>query len=79
MRIKNSNLARFCCFVHGTYLRVIIPGGYLRNFWVGCTAGTLEPLAYTTAGSAEFFTQTKLNSPKSPVFLISLVWTKIFH
>ena len=33
------------------------PGGggeYFRNFWVGWAAGTLEPLTYTRASSAEF-------------------------
>ena len=29
-------------------------GGHLRNFGLECAAGTLEPLAYTTASSAEF-------------------------
>ena len=32
-------------------------GGYFGNFCVGvCAAGTLEPLAYTRASSAEFST-----------------------
>ena len=30
-------------------------GGYFRNFWVGMGAGTLEPLTYTRASSAEFY------------------------
>jgi len=30
------------------------PRGYFGNFWVGCAVGTLEPLAYTRASSAEF-------------------------
>ena len=29
-------------------------GGILRTFGWGCAAGTLEPLAYTRASSAEF-------------------------
>ena len=27
---------------------------HFRNFWVGCAAGTLEPLANTRTSSAEF-------------------------
>ena len=29
-------------------------GGYFRNFWVGCAAGTLEPSTYTRASAAKF-------------------------
>ena len=29
-------------------------GGYFRNFWVGCAAGSLKPLTFTRASSAEF-------------------------
>ena len=29
-------------------------GGYFRNFGLGCAAGTLGPLTYTRASSAEF-------------------------
>ena len=29
-------------------------GGYFRNFWVRCAAGSLEPLTFTRASSAEF-------------------------
>ena len=39
-----------------TMLEELSPGGggYFRNFGVGCAAGTLEPLTYTRASSAEF-------------------------
>ena len=29
-------------------------GGYVWNFWVRCAAGSLEPLTFTRASSAEF-------------------------
>ena len=32
------------------------PGGYFRNFCLGGAAGTLKPIAYTRASSAEFAT-----------------------
>ena len=40
----------------GRFRRLCGPpeGGYFRNFWVGCAAGTLEPLTYTRVSSAEF-------------------------
>ena len=34
--------------------RIGARGGYFRNFWVGCAAGTVEPLTYTRDSSAEF-------------------------
>ena len=34
--------------------RLFSPRGYLRNFWMGCAAGTLEPLTYTRASLAVF-------------------------
>ena len=43
-------------------------GGTLGIFGWGCAAGTLEPLAYTRASSAEFSypIYTRINSPNPP-------------
>ena len=42
---------------------------FLGRYMYVCTAGTLEPLAYTRASSSEFFLPyTRLNSPMPPIW-----------
>ena len=38
-----------------------------RTFWLGCAAGTLEPLACTRASTWILLHKTRLNSPNTPL------------